>query len=95
LVAGTVVALTAKSAYDDAKTAFDACPDTACEGANLPRERSAINRANLATGLIIGGAAVAGLGVTLVVVGGSKGDSRTASISLQIRPSGVSFAGRF
>jgi hypothetical protein len=94
MVGGGVVALAAKSSFNDAKTAFENCKPGDCEDQNLDKEKSAIRMANLATGLFIGGAAATAVGVVLVIAGASENESQP-SLSVGIRPSGVALAGRF
>jgi hypothetical protein len=95
LAGGGVLALVAKNSFDSAKTSFDGCDRRACEEENLQKEKSARGRANIATSLLIGGAVVAGVGVTLIIAGSGNSDTGSASASLSIHPTGLSVAGRF
>jgi hypothetical protein len=95
MAGGGVLALLARSSFNSAKTAFDECTDMSCEDQNLEKERSAIRKANWATGLFIGGAAATVVGVVLVIAGSGESDESHPSLSVGFSPAGVSLAGRF
>jgi hypothetical protein len=96
IVAGGVLAYLAKHSYNRAKSDFNGCLTADCEDTNLDSERSAISRAKIASGLLIGGAALAvAAGVVLVVTSGSsEPKSPRRSVSLRISPTGLSLEGR-
>ena len=96
VLAGVVVGLLARNSYSHAKSAFDGCTDAACENNYLGSERSAISHGTLATGLLIGGAALTAVaGVVLILGPGSnRPEAARPSVALRLSPVGVSFEGR-
>jgi hypothetical protein len=95
IAGGGGVALAAKSSFDRAKTDFDSCTVAYCEDQNLEKEKSALRMANVATGLVIGGAAATAIGLSLIIAGAGRSDESRPVLSVGIRPAGVSLAGKF
>lgn len=75
LAAGTVIALDAKSSYDDARSR---CTATGCSDPVRDQAMSAQDRADIATGLFIGGAVAVVAGVVLFVLAPRRGAAPSA-----------------
>ncbi len=100
MLGGGVVGLVAKSSFSSAKSAFNGCSANAvdvthCQDTNLDKERGAIRTANVATGLVIGGAAVAAVGLVLVIADSGNNEAPHKTVSFNVHPTGISLAGSF
>jgi hypothetical protein len=95
MVTGGVLALLAKRSYDNAKSSLDGCTDADCDGAQIDNEKSAITRANIGGGLLIGGAVLtAAAGAFLIWTSSSSEPASQSSVSLRVSPMGLSLEGR-
>jgi len=96
MVTGGVLALMAKSSYDSAKSSYGGCQNADCDSQYLNNEKSAITRANIGGGLLIGGAVVAAAAGAFLIWGSNSAaaESPRSSVSVRLTPLGISLEGK-